>query len=142
MLDKRLRILWIFSLFSASRLDLRFGRFDPLSIEHAFAGKHPQPTASHFPRPHAFDQPRCGAQHQVQVVGQHRQKTHVDDEVGDQQFQPFDDPLAAMAVVLAGQRILAQQVRPPATAAPTVIDPRFTIPDDLFAHRQAWAVLP
>ena len=54
----------------------------------------------------------------------------IDDEVGDQQSQAFDDPLAAVVVVFARERVHSEQIRTSAAATLEVISPRLAFADD------------
>ena len=57
------------------------------------------------------------------MVRQDGEKADIDDEVGDQQLQTIDYPLAAVIVVPAGQGVLSEQVRTSAAATPAMVDP-------------------
>ena len=54
--------------------------------------------------------------------------------VGDQQLQAFDDPLAAVVVVFARERVHSEQIRTSAATTPAVINPRLVFSND-FAVR-------
>ena len=84
----------------------------------------------------------------MEVVTEDRREPHIDGEVRDEQLQSFDQPLATVIQIPTGERIGAQEKRPPNAAVPDVLDPGFSLADDFFAragrHRRSssWKTVP
>jgi hypothetical protein len=75
----------------------------------------------------------------VEVVAEDGQEADVDGKATDEQLEPLDDPVAAMVVVLLGDRIDSQEKGLADCSAAAMVDPGFSLPNDLFA-RAGWHV--
>jgi hypothetical protein len=70
----------------------------------------------------------------MEVIAENRLESDVDGEAADQPLQSQDEPLPAMRVIFARERIFSQQVRSTDASLPTVKDSRSSWPDDLPAR--------
>lgn len=98
-----------------------------------------EPASSHSPTAHALRHTRRSPKHQVEVVAEDGQEAHVDDGATDEQLEPLDDPLAAVVLVPLGQGIDSQEKCLAYCSAAAMVDPRLSLPYDLFA-RARWHV--